>query len=108
MSDLLAPDALGYVRAHYATRRARGEFYRDEPDPQADREHDSILSKDRHALDNDDLGLHLAAALAPLVEELSGVAVKPGFVKVAAHGAWLQGPALAATQPTEQHHESAS
>jgi len=92
VSDLLAPDALGYVRAHYATRRARGEFYRDEPDPQADREHDSILSKDRHALDNDDLGLHLAAALAPLVEELSGVAVKPGFVKVAAYEAGAQLP----------------
>ena len=25
--------------------------------------------KDRHALDNDDLGLHLAAALAPLVQD---------------------------------------
>ena len=38
--------------------------------------------KDRHALDNDDLGLHLAAALAPLVHNLTGVRVKPGFVKV--------------------------
>ena len=90
--DLLAPDALEYVRAYYTARRARGEFYRDEPDPRADREHDSILSKDRHALDNDDLGLHLAAALAPLVEDLSGVAVKPGFVKVAAYETGAQLP----------------
>ena len=89
MDELLAPEALAYAASHYASRRARGDFYRDEPNPEVDREHDSILSKDRHALDNDDLGLHLAAALAPLVHNLTGVRVKPGFVKVVSYEAAL-------------------
>ena len=81
-APLLAPDALAYVAAHFTAERARGGFYQDKPSA-ADREHDSILAKNRWALDNDALGLFVAQQLAPLVAAVSGIAVKPGFVKAA-------------------------
>ena len=78
-APLLAPDALAYAAAHFTAERARGGFYQDKPSA-ADREHDSILAKNRWALDNDALGLFVAQQLAPLVAAVSGIAVKPGFV----------------------------
>ena len=84
LPSLLPADALSYVQLYYRRLRASpdGGFYRDEP-TSADRIKDSILAKDRWALDNDALGLFLAQRLAPLVGSAVGFAVKPGFVKAA-------------------------
>ncbi|KAL1523344.1 hypothetical protein AB1Y20_018289 [Prymnesium parvum] len=84
----LEAEALAYVAEHYAARLREGSgggresFYREERSAR-DREYDSILAKDRWALDNDELGLFLAERLAPLVRSYTGVCVKPAFVKAA-------------------------
>lgn len=84
LPPLLDRHALAYAVHHYEAlaRSSRGGFYRDEPSPH-DREHDSILAKDRWALDNDPLGLFLAERIATVVSRVTGVAARPGFVKAA-------------------------
>ena len=46
----------------------------------------------RHALDNDELGVHLGTALAPIASHVAGRPLKVGFVKVARYGAGSQLP----------------
>ena len=84
----LSEEARRYAAAYYRRRAAEreGGFYRDEPSP-SDAEHDSILAKDRWALDNDALALFLAERLAPLVSAVSRTELKPGFVKTAWYAA---------------------
>ena len=83
---LLQRDARSYVARHYASLARRSTatsgFYRDEPSAH-DREMDSILAKGRWAVDNEPLSLFLADALAPVVQNVSGVPVRPAFTKVA-------------------------
>lgn len=89
LPSLLAPEVVQYVAQHYealAHDAHHGGFYRDEPSPQ-DREHDSVLAKDRWALDNDALGLFLAERLGSVVQQVTGTAVQPGFVKAAWYSA---------------------
>jgi hypothetical protein len=84
LPSVLRPEVHAYVADYYAKRAAESssEFYRDEPS-ERDREHDSVLAKDRWALDNDALGLYLAERLVPLIESHTGERAMPGFVKVA-------------------------
>ena len=79
LPPLLAAEARTYALRYYErlARRAGGGFYRDEPSLR-DREHDSILAKDRYALDNDVLGLFFAERLTGIVEDVTGIAVVPG------------------------------
>ena len=83
LPKLLADDVHDFAVSYYR-RQARhsSTFYRDEPSPR-DREHDSILAKDRWALDNDPFGLFLAGQLSPVVQQITGMQARPAFVKAA-------------------------
>lgn len=80
----LHADALAYAAQYYDGMARRGEsgFYRDAPS-RKDRLHDSFLAKGRWAIDNDPLGLFLADRFTSLVQNVTGVAVRPGFAKAA-------------------------